>query len=143
MILESYQHNLNFDALRETVGLEKNNKLEFESIIKREETSRKTIKELEKALKDIKVDKEVKLQERNELIAHLKDRFQELKAKTNMEAKYVKKSTDNSVLQVKKKCELTETELKQLKDKMIEQIEDERRCNEELKSYLEGAIVVR
>jgi len=43
----------------------------------------------------------------------LKDRFQELKAKTNMEAKYVKKSTDDSVLQAKKKCDLSEAELKQ------------------------------
>ena len=30
-----------------------------------------------------------------------------------MEAKYVKKSTDNSVSQTKKKCEISEHELKQ------------------------------
>ncbi len=53
------------------------------------------------------------MQQRNELIAHLKDRLQELKAKTQMEAKYVKKSTDNSVAQVKKKCDLSEVELRQ------------------------------
>ena len=59
---------------------EKNTKIEFQQIIKREEESRKTIKDLQKFLIDIKVDKEVEIQKRNELIAHLKDRLQELKA---------------------------------------------------------------
>jgi hypothetical protein len=68
---------------------------------------------LQASLTDIKLEKEVEIQKRNELIAHLKDRLQELKAKTNMEAKYVKKSTDNSVAQTKKKCDLSELELKQ------------------------------
>lgn len=101
------------NTLRTSVTREKNNKIEFQQIIRREEESRKTIKDLQKSLIDIKVDKEVEIQKRNELIAHLKDRLQELKAKTNMEAKYVKKSTDNSVSQTKKKCEISEHELKQ------------------------------
>jgi hypothetical protein len=42
----------------------------------------------------------------------LKDKLQELKAKTTMEAKYIKKSTDNSVAQTKKKCDMSETELR-------------------------------
>ena len=82
------------------------------SYCNREEESRKLIKELQKSLIDLKQEKEVEIQKRNELIAHLKDRLQELKAKTNMEAKYVKKSTDNSVQQTKKKCDLSEIELK-------------------------------
>lgn len=80
---------------------------------KREEESRQIIKDLQKSIVDIKQEKEIEIQKRNELIAHLKDKLQELKAKTNMEAKYVKKSTDNSVAQTKKKCELSEQELKQ------------------------------
>ena len=103
----------NLDILKSTVTNEKMNKEEFQDIIKREEESRQIIKELQKAINDIKIEKEEEVQKRNELIAHLKDRLQELKAKTNMEAKYVKKSTDNSVAQTKKKCELSETELKQ------------------------------
>lgn len=62
---------------------------------------------------DVKIESEKEVQSRNEMIAHLKDRLQELKAKKNMEAKYVKKSTDNSVAQTKKKCDLSEHELKQ------------------------------
>lgn len=61
----------------------------------------------------MKIESEKEVQSRNEMIAHLKDRLQELKAKKNMEAKYVKKSTDNSVAQTKKKCDLSEQELKQ------------------------------
>lgn len=59
------------------------------------------------------MEKEKEIQQRNELIAHLKDRLQEIKAKSNMEAKYTKKSTDNSVAETKKRCELSEQELKQ------------------------------
>lgn len=103
----------NFERLKANVAAEKKNKSEFQSIIKREQESRLAIKDLQKSLVDIKIEKEVEIQKRNELIAHLKDRLQELKAKTNMEAKYVKKSTDNSVAQTKKKCDLSEIELKQ------------------------------
>ena len=71
------------------------------------------IKDLQKSLIDIKQEKEKEIQKRNELIAHLKDRLQELRAKTTMEGKYVKKSTDNSVSQTKKRCDLSELELKQ------------------------------
>ena len=79
----------------------------------REEESRQQIKDLQKSIADIRVEKEKEIQSRNEMIAHLKDRLQELKAKKNMESKYVKKSTDNSVAQTKKKCDLSEAELKQ------------------------------
>lgn len=100
------------------------------------------IKELQKSLSDVKQDKEIEIQKRNELIAHLKDRLQELKAKTTMESKYVKKSTDNSVAQTKKKCELSEVELKAQIEKLQEQIDEENRCNAELESFLKSAIAV-
>lgn len=37
---------------------------------------------------------EQKLQQRNEMIAHLKDQLQEMKAKTSMEGKYIKKDAE-------------------------------------------------
>jgi hypothetical protein len=97
---------------------------------------------LQKSIVDIRQEKEVETQKRNELIAHLKDRLQELKAKTNMEAKYVKKSTDNSVDQAKKKCNLSEAELKHQIEKIQEQIDEENRCNSELESFLKASIIV-
>ena len=36
------------------------------------------------------------LQQRNEMIAHLKDQLQEMKAKTSMEGKYIKKDAERS-----------------------------------------------
>ena len=35
-----------------------------------------------------------KKQQRNEMIAHLKDQLQEMKAKTSMEGKYIKKDAE-------------------------------------------------
>ena len=58
-----------------------------------------------------------------------------------MEAKYIKKSTDNSVEQAKKKCNLSETELKHQIEKLQEQIDEENRCNAELESFLKAVIV--
>ena len=37
------------------------------------------------------------LQQRNEMIAHLKDQLQEMKAKTSMEGKYIKKDAEVSI----------------------------------------------
>ncbi|CAF0822487.1 unnamed protein product, partial [Brachionus calyciflorus] len=142
-LLESLVQDLSLNSieiLKDIVSKEKNEKIEFQQIIKREEETRRVIKELQKSLSDIKQDKEVEIQKRNELIAHLKDRLQELKAKTNMEAKYVKKSTDNSVAQTKKKCDLSEQELKTNIEKLQEQIDEENRCNAEMESFLKSAI---
>ena len=51
----------------------------------REEEGRKRVKSLQKALVEVRKEKEIELQQRNEMIAHLKDQLQEMKAKTNME----------------------------------------------------------
>lgn len=138
IINEIQSSDLSF--LKNIVVVEKNNKAEFQQILKREEESRQTIKDLQKSLVDIKIEKEKEIQQRNEMIAHLKDRLQELKAKTNMEAKYIKKSTDNSVSQTKKKCDLSEQELRQQIEKLQEQIDEENRCNAELESFLKQSI---
>jgi hypothetical protein len=128
------------ESLKNSIMIEKNNKIEFQQIIKREEESKLIINRLQHSLVDIKQEKEVEIQKRNELIAHLKDRLQELKAKTNMEAKYVKKSTDNSVGQTKKKCDLSENDLRTQIEKLTEQIDEENRCNAELESFLKSSI---
>lgn len=48
------------------------------------------------------------LQSQNEYIAHLKDQLQELKAKTNMENRYMKKNTELQISQTQQKCNKTE-----------------------------------
>ena len=47
-----------------------------------------------------------------EMIAHLKDQLQEMKAKTSMEKKYIKKVCNVSVLQTQKMCNMGEKDLK-------------------------------
>ena len=49
---------------------------------------------------------------RSEMIAHLKDQLQEMKAKTSMEKKYIKKVCTVSVSQTQKMCNMSEKELK-------------------------------
>ena len=45
----------------------------------------------------MKKDQQSEVQQRQQLIAHLKDQLQECKAKTNMECKYEKKSSENAI----------------------------------------------
>ena len=52
-------------------------------------------------------------QQRNEMIAHLKDQLQEMKAKASMEGKYIRKDAEVRVDVTQKKCQQTETSLKQ------------------------------
>lgn len=63
---------------------------------------------LHKKLIDIQKEKEIELQQRNNMIAHFKDQLQEMKAKTDMEGKYLKKSAEVTVAQTQKKCTLSE-----------------------------------
>ena len=76
----------------------------------REEQGRKRVRALQRQLVDIRKEKEVESQQRNEMIAHLKDQLQEMKAKTNMEGKYIKKCAEVSVSQTQKRCNLSEKE---------------------------------
>lgn len=101
-----------FNSLVEAVNNEESKKNELQSIISREDASRKRVKQLQKALIENRKEQELELQKRNELIAHLKDQLQETKAKTNMENKYIKKDADVRVACSQKKCQLTEQEIK-------------------------------
>ena len=59
----------------------------------------------------MKRSRESELGQRREMIAHLKDQLQEMKAKTAMENKYVKKVCDVSIAQTQKRCAMTEKAL--------------------------------
>jgi F0F1-type ATP synthase membrane subunit b/b' len=71
------------------------------------------VKSLTKQLVEVKKEKEVEIQQRNEMIAHLKDQLQEMKAKTNMEGKYIKKCAEVGVAQTQKKCNMSEKSIKE------------------------------
>ncbi|XP_020841679.1 dynein regulatory complex protein 9 isoform X3 [Phascolarctos cinereus] len=104
--------------------------------IDREENMKKQIKSLQKELQDIKNQRQVEAQGQNEYIANLKDQLQELKAKTNMESRYVKKNTDLQIAQTQKKCNKNEEVLLEEIDKLRLKIEEEVRVHLEIESFL-------
>ncbi|XP_075617477.1 dynein regulatory complex protein 9 isoform X3 [Balearica regulorum gibbericeps] len=102
----------------------------------REEEGKKEIKSLQKQLQDVKKETEIELQNRDNMIAFLKDELQETKAKTNMESCYMKNSTDLQVHQTQKKCSnaehLLDKEIQTLRSKTDEEI----RVHVEIENFL-------
>ncbi|XP_050819787.1 dynein regulatory complex protein 9 isoform X4 [Gopherus flavomarginatus] len=102
----------------------------------REEEGRKEIKSLQKRLQDVKKEKELELQNRNEMIAYLKDQLQEMKAKTDMESRYVKKDTELQVYQTQKKCSNAESDLFNEIEKLRIKTDEEIRVHVEIENFL-------
>lgn len=92
-----------FQVLIDAVESEKEKKARLTDIILREEESRRRIKALQKRILEVKREREVEINDRNQMIAHLKDQLQEMKAKTSMEGKYIQKCADVQVAQTQKK----------------------------------------
>ena len=121
--LSEIKNTHQFSTLVDAVNNEKTKKTELQSIVSREEASRKRVKQLQRAIIENRKEQEVELQKRNELIAHLKDQLQETKAKTSMESKYIKKDAEVRVTCSQKKCQQTEQELKNQIVELNRQIE--------------------
>ena len=64
-------------------------------------------------MQTISVNFVVVIQQRNEMIAHLKDQLQEMKAKASMEGKYIRKDAEVRVSVTQKKCQQKETSMKE------------------------------
>ncbi|XP_056421547.1 dynein regulatory complex protein 9 isoform X1 [Hyla sarda] len=125
-----------FQSLQHAIATEKEKKAHFYNTIEREQEGRKKIKLLQKQLQDVKQEKKVELQSRTELIAHLKDQLQEMKAKTGMEGKYVKKDTELQVSQTQKKCSIGESNLQMELQKIKEKMDEEIRVHVEIENFL-------
>lgn len=125
-----------FNSLLLAVGREKEKKADFQNTVAREEAGRKRIKDLHKELQEIQKEKEDAIQNRNEMIAHLKDQLQEMKAKTTMEGKYVKKDAELQVLQIQKKGSNEEAELKAELQKLNNKSDEEMRVHMEIENFL-------
>ncbi|XP_062832967.1 dynein regulatory complex protein 9 isoform X2 [Anolis carolinensis] len=100
-----------FTNLQHAVDVEKAKKADIHDLIMSEMMGRKKIKSLQKQLNDIRKEKEREMHNRNEMITYLKDQLQEMKAKTEMEYRYVKKDRGLQVAQVQKKCANAENDL--------------------------------
>ncbi|XP_054838676.1 dynein regulatory complex protein 9 [Eublepharis macularius] len=125
-----------FQTLLRAVNAEKKKKIELHDTILREEIGRKKIKALQKQISDVRKEKEFELQNRNEMIAYLKDQLQEMKAKTDMENRYVKKDAELQVAQTQKKCAEADNELQNEEEKLRSQTDEEIRVHQDIENFL-------
>ena len=125
-----------FNSLIEKVSKEQNKKKENMQIIESETQTRKRIKQLTNNLVQLKKDQELEVMNRQQLIAHLKDQLQEFKAKTNLECKYVKKSTENELAQNSSKCQQEENQLKIEKERILNLLDEEETSHQEMVKFL-------
>lgn len=88
VLMRTYEEvceNGEFVALSDAINGEQGAKAELQSLILKEEETRQRRKVLTKQIAEVKRDMEADLKARAEMIAHLKDQLQEMKAKTSME----------------------------------------------------------
>ncbi|XP_066459038.1 dynein regulatory complex protein 9 [Eleutherodactylus coqui] len=135
-LLVELERSGSFQSLQHAVITEKEKKANFYNTIAREQEGRKKIKLLQKQLQDVKQEKKVELQSRTELIAYLKDQLQEMKAKTSMEGKYIKKDTELQMSQTQKKCNIAESNLQMELQKVKEKMDEEIRIHVEIENFL-------
>uniref|UniRef100_A0A452T808 Dynein regulatory complex protein 9 n=1 Tax=Ursus maritimus TaxID=29073 RepID=A0A452T808_URSMA len=121
--MQELEESGTFTSLLKALGKERENKMHFYDIIAREEKGKKQIRSLQKQLLNVKRERQAEVQSRNEYIAHLKDQLQEMKAKTNMENRYMKKNTELQIAQTQKKCNRTEELLLEEIEKLEEKLE--------------------
>ncbi|CAK8697005.1 unnamed protein product [Clavelina lepadiformis] len=127
-----------FSSLVNAVDAECKKKFDLQQTIIKEEHGRRKIKQLQRQVQDIRKEKEQEIQQRNEMIAHLKDQLQEMKAKSNMEGKYVKKNAENQVHQNQQRCVLSEQKLKEELDTLKTTLDEEVRTHHEIENYLKN-----
>ncbi|XP_009945566.1 PREDICTED: IQ domain-containing protein G [Leptosomus discolor] len=136
LTMKKMQESGTFDSLTEANEREKAKMIKFHDFLIREEEGKKEIKSLEKQLQDVKKETEIELQNRDNMIAYLKDELQEMKAKTDVERCYMKKSTDLQVHQTKKKCSNAEDVLDKEIQKLRSKTEEEIRVHTEIENFL-------
>lgn len=127
---------LTYNSLMKSVNEAKKTKATLQETIQKEQSGRQHIKELNKSLSEIHKDRERELQNRNEMIAYLKDQVQEMKAKTIMESKYVNKCAEVGVAQTLKQRTLQEESHRKEIDSLEKHVDVETRVNAEIMQFL-------
>ncbi|XP_071223234.1 dynein regulatory complex protein 9-like [Salvelinus alpinus] len=135
-VLAELQEKGTFHSLLFAVEEEKRRKANLQDIIIREEGSRRRAKALQRQLLDIRKEKTLELQRREEMTAHLKDQLQGMKAKTGLERKYVKSSAELLVYQGQKINTHSEKQLEEEIRLLKERLEEERRVHMEMETFL-------
>uniref|UniRef100_A0A8C9S1F8 Dynein regulatory complex protein 9 n=1 Tax=Scleropages formosus TaxID=113540 RepID=A0A8C9S1F8_SCLFO len=134
-VAEELRESGTFHTLLETVGRERKKAAHLQDLIRREEEGRGKMKALQRQLLDIRKEKALELQ-REEMIAHLKDQLQQMKAKTTLEKKYVKNSSELMVYQGQKFNAHKEKQLEDDIKHLQEKIKEEKRVHKEMEGFL-------
>ncbi|XP_032888009.1 dynein regulatory complex protein 9 isoform X3 [Amblyraja radiata] len=125
-----------FRTMLDVIEREKKKKINMQNAIIREEEGRRKIKALRNQLQNLQMEKEAEQQNKDEMIAHLKDQVQEMKAKTSTEGKYMKKNAELQVQQTQKKCTEEESKLKEEVQLLKSKIDQEIRIHLEIEKFL-------
>ncbi|NXG46230.1 DRC9 protein, partial [Psilopogon haemacephalus] len=136
LTMKNMQESGTFNSLTEANEREKVKKSKFHNFLIRAEEGKREIKSLEKQLQDVKKEIEIELQNRDDMIANLKDELQEMKAKMDRESSYVKKITDLQVHQTQKKCSNVENVLEKEIEKLKSKTDEEIRVHMETENFL-------
>ncbi|XP_054538520.1 dynein regulatory complex protein 9 isoform X9 [Pan troglodytes] len=134
--IKELQDSATYNSLLQALSKERENKMHFYDIIAREEKGRKQIISLQKQLINVKKERQFEVQSQNEYIANLKDQLQEMKAKSNLENRYMKTNTELQIAQTQKKCNRTEELLVEEIEKLRMKTEEEARTHTEIEMFL-------
>jgi len=125
-----------FETLVSSVAEEMERKSRYKVAQEKEVAARKELRLLQRQLTSTKKGMEQEIHEMTEMIAHLKDQLQEMKSKSNLESKYVKKSADNNLDMNSTLKNIEETELKDKLDQVRKEIEMENRTHTDVINFL-------
>ncbi|XP_017720982.1 PREDICTED: IQ domain-containing protein G isoform X3 [Rhinopithecus bieti] len=134
--IEELQDSGTYNSLLQTLSKERENKMHFYDVIAREEKGRKQIISLQKQLINVKKEWQFEVQSQNEYIANLKDQLQEMKAKSNLENRYMKTNTELQIAQTQRKCNRTEELLLEEIEKLRMKTEEEARIHMDIEMFL-------
>ncbi|KAL7060685.1 hypothetical protein AAHC03_09193 [Spirometra sp. Aus1] len=105
-------------------------------IVSREHKLLENISTLKAKLKQMREETEETLKQRNEIIAHLQDQFQELKVRAAMETKYIQKCAEVAMKQTEGRCRNAEREILEETRFLRNKLAQDTRCHVELFSWL-------
>ncbi|KAJ8368106.1 hypothetical protein SKAU_G00081340 [Synaphobranchus kaupii] len=135
-LLRELRETGTFHSLLSTIEEEKKRKAHIRDFIIREEEGRRKTKTLQRQLLDIRKEKVLDLQRRDEMIAHLKDQLQETKARTDLEMTYVTKNSELQLYQEQKLNSVKDKDLEAEIKRLHEKLEEERRSRIEMERFL-------
>jgi len=125
-----------FNTLQKSVEEESVRKCRFRVAQEKETNAKRELKDRNRRLAATKKGTETEVHELTEMIAHIKDQIQELKSKTAIESRYVKKSAETSIEMNASLRGNEESELQEILDTLKRDIEGENRAHTDVKNFL-------